>query len=99
MSADKPNIYLARDKMDYNNQAKVVSLDIEHIMLISNTIYTIERFLDIGKARPFTRFSFRKPFFQRHFRLRMTLIIVYQYLPRNNMHNFLLIVFDYKIRN
>lgn len=63
MCANKPNINLARDKMNYNNQTKIIPFDIEYIMLISNTIYTIKCIPDIGKACPSTCLRPHKPFF------------------------------------
>jgi hypothetical protein len=91
VSTNKSYIDLAGDKVNYYNQEKVVPLYIKHIMPVSDTVYTIERVLDVGKASPVARFCSRKPFFQSHFRQRVVLIIVCQLLPRNNMHSFLLV--------
>lgn len=42
----------------------IVSLDIEHIMLVSDIIYAIERRLHIGKAAPFAPLDYRHPLLQ-----------------------------------
>jgi hypothetical protein len=75
MSADKPYKNILVPKLDYDNQAEIIALDVEHIVLIADTINRIECGTDIREIRPVTFPSFRVPFFQSILRLGMSGVV------------------------
>jgi hypothetical protein len=78
MCSHKPDIYSLRCELNHNNQTKVIPLDIEHIMLVSNAIHTVECLLDVCKTCPFSLFGFVIPLFQGCFGLRVLGVVLNQ---------------------
>ncbi len=64
----------------------IVSLDIEHIVLIAHIIHAIERRLHIGKAAPFAPLDYRHPLLQSRARVRVFLYIFLQGLFGKDSH-------------
>lgn len=52
MSSDKPDQNKLRHELNYNYHPVVISFDIKHIMLITNTIYCVESLFNICKTPP-----------------------------------------------
>jgi hypothetical protein len=52
MGTDKSNQYVTHSEFYKHNKAIVISLDIEHIPLISNAIHAVEGLLNVSKALP-----------------------------------------------
>ena len=86
MSADKTNKYILWCELNHNDQSEVVALYIEDIMLITNIIYRVKGFLNVGKAMPFCFFGFFKPVIKGCLGLRMYGVILYQFLFGNDSH-------------
>jgi len=74
--ADKPDIHELNRKFYNHHQAMIVSLDIEHIVLIAHIIDAIERCLHIGKAAPLAPLDYRHPLLQSSARVRMLLYVL-----------------------
>lgn len=64
MCAYKSNINPLYCKFNNNNQPMLVALDIKHIMLITNIVYAVKSFFDIGKALPSGSFYYFQPLLQ-----------------------------------
>ena len=75
MGADEPYIYKLNSKLNNHYQAMIVSLDVEHIVLIAHIVHTVERRLHISKASPLTALDYRYPLLQSSARVRMLLYI------------------------
>ena len=61
MCTDETDENILRREFDNNNHPIVVSLDIEHIPLIANTIDRIECFLNVGKIPSLSRLRLLNP--------------------------------------
>lgn len=64
----------------------IVSLDIEHIVLIAHIVDAIERRLHISKAAPFAPLDYRHPLLQSRARVRVFLYIFLQGLFGKDSH-------------
>lgn len=64
----------------------IVSLDIEHIVLIAHIVDAIERRLHIGKAMPLAPLYYRHPLLQSRARVRVFLYIFLQGLFGKDSH-------------
>ena len=64
----------------------IVSLDIEHIVLIAHIVDAIERRLHIGKAMPLAPLDYHHPLLQGSARVRMLLYIFLQGLFGKDSH-------------
>ncbi len=57
MSTNEAYIYELYSKLGNDNQPITIAFDIENIVLITDTVYSVESFLDIGKTSPLTSFN------------------------------------------
>ena len=64
MSSYKSNKNVPHNKLNYNDQAILVTMNIKHITLISNTINRIKICLHLSKRMPFGIFHNLIPPFQ-----------------------------------
>lgn len=87
MGADKPYIHELDGKLDNHHQAMIVSLDVEHIVLVAHIVHTVERSLHIGKASPLTSLDDCHPFLQGSACVRMPLYVLLQGLFRKYPHH------------
>ena len=80
MSADEPNKNILVLKLDYDNQAEIIALDIENVVLIADAINRVECGTDVSEVRPVAFPSFRVPFLQSVLSLGMCGVVSYQCL-------------------
>jgi hypothetical protein len=64
MSKNIPNVNRFYTEFHNSQQSVIVALDIEHIVLISDAVNTVERPFDIGKTVPSGTFRLIEPIFQ-----------------------------------
>lgn len=79
-------------------KAEVIALDIEHIVLIADTINRIECGTDVSEVRPVAFPSFRVPFFQSVLRLWMGGVVSYQRLLCYDIHIGVFLKYVVKLR-
>jgi hypothetical protein len=98
MSAYEPNKNILVLKLDYDNQAEIIALDIENVVLIADTINRVEGGTDVSEVRPVAFPGFRVPFFQSVLRLGMCGVVSYQRLLCYDIHIGLFLNYVVKLR-
>lgn len=83
--ADK---HFADGELDDYNQSIVIAFNVEHIVLIANRVYTVERFLYVGEASPLCPSRFFEPVLQWNACLGFFCIVVNQTLSLDDVHDF-----------
>lgn len=71
MRAYKTDIHKSYRKLHNSHKTKIISFDIENIVLISYIINAVESIFHIRKTSPFASFYFLNPILQSDFRLGM----------------------------
>ena len=77
MSPNETDINKLYREFYYYNQPVIITFDIEYVMLVAYVIHTVKRFLYIGKTRPLALLDYSGPFLQSHFRIGMSLRILF----------------------
>ena len=86
MSTDKSNQYRFYRKLNDHYQTMIVPSDIEHIMLVADTIHVIKHSFHVCKASPLGLLHFLKPVFKSCFRIRVLRVIFNNLASRYNSH-------------
>ncbi len=71
MGSNEPYINVSVLELDYYNQAKIISLDVENIVLVSYTVHRIECRSDVGEVHLMAFAGFSVPLFQCFFCIRV----------------------------
>ena len=62
MRTNKTDINKPYGKLYHYDKPICIPLNVKYIALVSNTIYTIESLLDIGKATPLASLNYLSPY-------------------------------------
>lgn len=80
MCSNEPYEDVLMIKLNYDNQAEIITLDIENVVLIADTIRRVERCSYVCEASPMAFPSFGVPLFQRLLCLGMFGVVISQCL-------------------
>lgn len=62
MGSNESDVNELNSKLYENDESEIVSLNVENVTLVTDTVNTIEGLLDVSKASPFALFDNHSPF-------------------------------------